>query len=310
VALSANGARAAAGGLMSPQGPEGFLRAYDANNGGRQLLFVRTKKRVNQVALSADGASLIAAADTLMLFRYVAARSAYVQFGEFTSASGASFVSAAISRDGDTVVYSDFGGEVGVMTNLNSSGYFTPMARWHVPGGKPGDFCHMLDLAPDGKSFAGGGAKGKFYFFDVEKFFAGSQPTCEYDTGVTGAVFSAAVAGNGSLFAAVVNNDRAGKGYLVPVVKGAAGTAKTFATQHDPNCVVLNATHGMMAVADGYAGKLPADNQGRFYLFDTATATERWSCATGKMSWPIAISEQGNAVVGGSDDSHIYYFAP
>lgn len=309
VALSANGARAAAGGLMSQQAPEGFLRAYDANN-GRRLLDARTKKRVNQVALSADGASLIAAADTLMLFRFVAARGVYEKFGEFRSASGASFVSAVISADGNTVVYSDFGGEVGVMTNLNSSGYFTPMARWRVPGGQPSDFAHMLDLAPDGKRFAAGGAKGRFYFFDVEKFFSSSRPACEYDTGVPGAVFGVAVAGNGSLFAGVVNSDRVGKGFLVPVVNDAAGPAKTFATRHDPNCVVLNATHGLMAVADGYAGKQPDENKGRFYLFDTATAAERWSCPAGKMSWPIAISANGNAIVGGSDDSNIYYFIP
>ncbi len=310
-AISADGSRAAAGGLMSQQSPEGFLRAYDANNGGRQLLNARTKKRVNQVALSADGASLIVAAETLMLFRYVAARGAYEKFNEYQSISGDSIVSAAISGDGNTVVYSDFGGEVGVITNLTCSGYFTPMARWRVAGGGGiGDYCHMLDLAPDGKSFAAGGAKGHFYFFEVEKFFATNQPTCACATGVGGAVFGVAVAGNGSLFAGVVDHDYTGNGYLVPVVNGAAGPAKTFTTRHAPNGVVLNATHGMLAVADGYAGKQADENKGRFYLFDTATAAERWSCPSGKMSWPIAISAQGNAVVGGSDDSNIYYFTP
>jgi hypothetical protein len=36
----------------------------------------------------------------------------------------------------------------------------------------------------------------------------------------------------------------------------------------------------------------------------------RWIFQTGNMSWPIVISAQGNAVVGGSDDTYIYYFTP
>jgi WD40 repeat protein len=308
VALSANGARAAAGGFMSQQSPQGFVRAYDANNGGRQLLAVQTKERVNQVALSADGSSLIAAAETLMLFRYVAAKNAYEKFGEFKSASGKAFVSAAISADGSTVVYADYGGEVGVMCNLDSSGYFTPMARWHVPGTQAGDFCHMLDLSPDGKYFAAGGAKGLFYFFDVSDFVARGGPTQHYDTSVKGAVYGVAVAGNGSLFAGVVNRDDAGVGYLITVANQGA---KQFTTLHNPNCVVLNATHGMMAVADGHSSDIhPEQDAGRFYLFDTATGAQRWSCPTAKMSWPIAIAANNGAVVGGSDDSYIYYFAP
>ena len=31
---------------------------------------------------------------------------------------------------------------------------------------------------------------------------------------------------------------------------------------------------------------------------------------TGNMSWPIVIAAKGSAVVGGSDDSNLYYFTP
>lgn len=306
VALSADGSRAAAGGFMSATAPQGFVRAYDADNQGRMLLSHPTEQRVNEVALSADGTSLIAAAETLMLFRYVAARGAYEMFGEFKSASGHAFVSAAISADGNTVVYADYGGEVGVMTNLNCSGYFTPMARWRVPGGTKADFCHMIDLAPDGKCFAAGGAKGLFYFFDVEKFFSTQAPLHSYDTTVPGAVYGVAVAGDGSAFAGIVNNGDAGTVYFIPLVNGTKGPAQSFPTQHNPNSVVLNATHGMMAVADGH----PDGHPGAFYLFDTVRQAPRWSCPTGNMSWPVTIAAGGGAVVGGSDDSHIYYFTP
>lgn len=306
VALSANGARAAAGGFMSQSLPQGFVRAYDADNQGRRLLSYATEQRVNQVALSADGASLIVAAGTLMLFRYVATRGAHEMFGEFRSVSGHAFASAAISADGNTIVYADYGGEVGVMTNLNSSGYFTPMARWQVPGGGKADFCHMLDLAPDGKCFAAGGAKGLFYFFDVESFFATQTPLHSYDTTVSGAVYGVAVAGDGSAFAGIVNNGDAGAACHVPLVNGANGPAKPFPTQHNPNSVVLNAAHGMMAVADGH----PDGTPGCFYLFDTTTGALRWKCPAGNMSWPVAIAANGSAVAGGSDDSSIYYLTP
>lgn len=302
VAISADGSRAAAGGFMSESAPQGFVRAYDAKQQGRLLLSHPTQQRVNQVALSADGASLIAAAETLMLFRCLAARGADEMFSEFRSASGHAFVSAAISADGNTVVYADYGGEVGVMTNLNGSGYFTPMARWQVPGGTKADFSHMLDLAPDGRCFAAGGAEGRFYFLDVGKFFTTQAPVHSYDTNVQGTVYGVAVAGDGSAFAGIVNNEDAGIVYCVPLGNGAKGLAKPFPTQHNPNSVVLHAAHGMMAVADGH----PDGTPGCFNLFDPISGALRWKGPTGNMSWPIVIAADGSAVVGGSDDSFIY----
>ncbi|MBC7366049.1 MAG: hypothetical protein H7343_04425 [Undibacterium sp.] len=306
VALSANGQRAAAGGFMTNNMPQqGFVSAYNAETGS-QLLFRRTQQRVNQVALSGDGAWLVSAAETVLLFRQPSSPnvSSYQQTAEFKPAGTEGAVSVAISADGNTVVYADYAGYIGLLAN--NAGKFELRARWKVPGDERGDFCHMLDLAPDGKCFAAGGAKGVFYFFDVAKFATTGLPTSESAASVSGAIFGVAVAGDGSLFAGVVNDGTAGYAVVVPVANGAAGPARQFATKHNPNGVALNATHGMLAVADGHSDV----HQGSFYLFDLATGAQRWSCATGKMSWPIAIAANGSAVVGGSDDSNLYYFRP
>jgi hypothetical protein len=59
-------------------------------------------------------------------------------------------------------------------------------------------------------------------------------------------------------------------------------------------------------MADGHPDGTPES----FTLFDLAAGAPRWTCATGNMSWPIAIAANGSAVRSGSDDSNIYYFNP
>lgn len=304
VALSADGARAAAGGFMSPSAPQGFVRAYDAGNQGRLLLSQPTQQRVNQVALSGDGTWLVSAAETLLLFRYDAVAGAYVQAAEFPPGNRDGIVNAAISADGLTVIYADYAGHIGVFAN--ETGRLVLRARWKVPGGTKEDFCHMLGLTPDGKAFVAGGANGSFYFSSVAEFIAAGRPAITDSTNVRGAVYGVAIAENGGMFAGVLNSGTAGQAYLVPVPPGAAGRPRHFALERNPNSAAINAAHRLFAIADGH----PDGTPGHFYLFDTVTGALRWKFQTGNMSWPIVLAANGSAVVGGSDDSHIYYFTP
>lgn len=302
VALSANGARAAAGGFLSATAPQGFLRSYDATN-GRSLLSRTTQQRVNQVALSSDGTWLVSAAETLLLFRYDVATAQFVQTDEFVPEGNDGVVSAAISADGSTVLYAGYSGHIGVFANV--AGKLQLRARWKVPGGQPTDFCHMLELTPDGKAFVAGGANGSFYYSDVAAFVAGGAPAWTVTTNVRGAVYGVAISGDGSLFAGVFNRGAAGDAWVNPRPGTGAGVARHFALAHNPNSAALNATHRLFAVADGH----PDGSPGCFYLFDTATGALRWTCPTTNMSWPITIAANGSAVVAGSDDSFLYYFA-
>lgn len=307
VALSADGARAAAGGFMSATAPQGFVRAYDAANQGRLLLSQPTQQRVNQVALSGDGTWLVSAAETLLLFRYDATAGSYRQADEFKPGTQDGIVSTAISADGLTVAYADYAGNIGVFSN--TAGQLALRARWKVPGTAKTDFCHMIDLAPDGKVFAAGGANGMFYYFDVASFLATGQPAGSYATGVPGAVYGVAVAETGGRFVGVVNNGSAGDACLVGLEAGGARLEVRLALQRNPNCADLNAASGLLAIADGHPDRTP----GHYYLYycgKPGVYHLRWIFETGNMSWPVAIAANGGAVVGGSDDSFLYYFTP
>lgn len=303
VALSADGSRAVAGGFMSASAPQGFLRIYDAASGAT-LLKYPTQQRVNQVALSGDGTWVVSAAETLLLFRQGTGphEPPYVLSDDYQPGNQDGIVSTAISADGRTVLCADYAGHIVVFAN--DAGKLLLRARWKLPGGKPEDFCHMLGLTPDGKTFVAGGANGTFYYSDVAQFIATGLPAHAATTNVRGAVYGVAISEDGSLFAGVMNQGVAGEAWVNP--RPGAGSPRHFTFAHNPNSAALNAAHRLFAVADGH----PDGTPGCFYLFDPVTGAARWKCPTGNMSWPVTIAADGRAVAGGSDDSYIYYFTP
>lgn len=314
VAVSADGAKAASGGLMAESPQAGFVRAFDVKASGKVLLDYPTQQRVNQVALSAGGEWLVSAAETLVLFRYDSTNGGnYVESAEFTPVSSTvltsypnAVVSVGISADGATIVYADYAGNVGVFAN--DAGKLRLRKGWKLPS----SFCHMLQLAPDGRAFAAGGAAGTFYWCDTERFVAGGTPTITCSTGLAEAVYGVAIAEKGDMFAGVVNLGATGRAYAVSVVDHAPHVTDQFTILRNPNSASLNLDHGFFAVADGH----PDGTPGHFYLFSGITASGvpitgpilRWVYETGNMSWPVVIAANGKAVVGGSDDTCVYYF--
>lgn len=309
VAISGDASGAMAGGQMSKDA--GFVRAYDGNT-GRLLLDYPTKTRVNQVAMSRDGQWGISAAETLILFRRVTsgAMTLYHKTAEYTpgAANGGGIVCASISADGLTIAYAGFDGEIGVLAN-DGAGNLTRRAHWKVPGGKGSDFCHMISLSPDGKGFAAGGALGLFYYFEVASFVQSQQPTITYDSKTSGSVYGVALAEDRSYLAGVVNDAEAGAALLTPVNPAQATALERHALIRNPNSAAINTAHNLFVVADGH----PDGTPGHFYCYDLKggpNRTPRWTYQTGNMSWPIVISANGGAIVGGSDDGYIYYFTP
>lgn len=304
VTVSSDGSRAAAGGTWSESPYAGFVRAYDASN-GTMLLDYRTSARVNQVAMSADGKWLIAGADCVMLFKYDSTSGQYKKTGGFTPGGGtgsSEVVSVGISADGNSMIYAQYTGTMGYA--LNEGGLIAVLKTFTIPNG---GYCHSTSLSATGKYFATGGNGGQFYMFDVAQFLQTGQPTYTCQTSAQGAIYGVAVAEDGSSYAGVINAGDAGEVYLVPVVGGVQAPAQKFSTQRNPNCVTLNSTYGLMAVADGH----PDGTPGHFYLYSNigSTATETWCYTTqNDMSWPIAIAANGQSVIGGSDDSSIYSF--
>jgi len=302
VDISTSGAYAASGGWFSQNPYAGFVRAFDAATGQR-LLDYRTKQRVNQVALSGDGTWLISAAESLVLFQR--GTGSYQKVAEFPAPSVSTgsnyFVTAGLSADGSTVVCADYAGNILLLQTTNQQ--LTVLKQWKLPN----SYSHMVRLAPNGQTFVTGGPSGSFYLFDTAQFISSGQPTITYQTGVSGSVYSVAVADDGSSFVGVVNASST-KGTVYYVGRnGSQGTLLwQYQTAHNPNCAWLNIAKGLLAVADGH----PDGTPGAFYLLNTANGTLRWQYPTGNMSWPIMISADGSGVLAGSDDSHMYYFTP
>lgn len=308
VAVSADAGRAAAGGYYSFTPKQGFVYAYDANTGVR-LLDYKTSQRVNQVSFSADGQWLVSAAESVVLFNYQAATNSYVKTGEFTPDSSTSndVISAEISADGSTIVFCDYDQHIGVLQN--QSGTLSLAKEYTMPQG----YCHMLSLTPDGSAFAAGGSGGVYHLFEVAAFLQTGVPTYSFNTGSQDAIYGVGVSTDGSMFAGVVNvGSDSGLAYAATVLGGSPVQRAKIATLRNPNSVCLDLARGVMAVADGH----PDGTPGHFYLIggivaapnSMVVATVQWECTTGDMSWPVTISGDGSAIVGGSDDGSIYYF--
>jgi WD40 repeat protein len=313
VTISADGARAASGGLYSQTPQAGLVRAFDATN-GTKLLDYPTQQRVNQVALSHDGEWLVSAAESVVLFRFDGTTGGYIKTGEFTPTGGSiaypnGVVSVGLSADGSTIVFADYAGHLGVLSN--EGGLLGLQTQWNLPA----SFCHMVALSPDGQWFAAGGAAGCFYLCETSQFVASGSPTFSYDTGVAGAVYGVAVEQDGSGFVGVVNVGDGGTVYFVQRVGDSVMLECKFDTLRNPNSAALNTAHRLLAVADGHPDGTPGNfylyaNVGRALLPPPARATLVWQFQAGNMSWPITISAAGNAIVAGSDDTNIYYFTP
>lgn len=91
---------------------------------------------------------------------------------------------------------------------------------------------------------------------------------------------------------------KAGRG-LTPIIQ------QMFSTALAPNSASFDPTGRFLAVADGYP---PNTGTGNFYLLDGTTLACIWTYPTSKMSWPIQIAANGAAVAAGSDDGSVYLF--
>ncbi|HYD83185.1 MAG TPA: WD40 repeat domain-containing protein [Opitutus sp.] len=304
VAISTSGAYAASGGWFSGSpNYAGFVRAYDAST-GKMLLNYATPSRVNQVVLSADGTWLLAATTTLLLFKLV--NGAYQRTGQFDpGGTNNTVITADMSASGQQIVCGDLNGSLYAIAN--SSGQPTLQKAWPLP---QKGYSHSVRITPSGSSFAAGGASGYFYLFDVGDFLVAGKPAMTQQVAGGGSVYGVAIADDASAFVGISNlTPGSNVGGLVSYVirrGGLAGVLWKFQTDRNPNCASLNQANGMVAIADGHPDGSPGD----FYLLDASTGALRWKYTTGNMSWPIQIAANGSAIVGGSDDSQVYYFTP
>jgi hypothetical protein len=118
---------------------------------------------------------------------------------------------------------------------------------------------------------------------------------------VRGLAFSA----NGARLAVVTNENISGeKRGRLHLFEGAPRKARwTVPLPRYPNSVSLDDAGEKIGVAFGF----PEKQAGGFSLFDK-DGKEQWWFRTPCMNWPVAVSGDGTAMAGGSDDGLTYYF--
>lgn len=332
VAISDDGSTVAAGGEIAYT--RGFLTAYEDVPGPpdterlRPLLDASTSSRVNQVSLSADGRCLIACYGSKIALFGRSGQSGFTQLDTHDAGTNAEVKSAMVDKAGKRAVlasrtYDQNGGTTGELISFEigvdgfASATTTPIdsgvmrvaitddgSAW---GGSLHDgscvcFHDGADSAPAwryrphvnvelayGFGISGSDASGVHVALGANLGPTG-VPGPGFHPG--GAVFSlTSVDSNGS-YAPRYN-------WVIPTSYGV-----------NPG-VSLDCAGSFVTATDGKPGQKHKvdESAGNFYLFDNSTGGILWSRETQTMNWPMAISADGRAIVGASDDGRLFYWA-
>jgi WD40 repeat protein len=293
VAMSQDASWAASGGLLSHG--NGFIRAYNAATGTMALNFT-TNARVNRVAISADGAYLVAGASATYFFSRNGA--AWSAPHVIPSAAGDYVVAVDISDDGQWIAVGTHNGFISLIHNVG--GTLSPAVTWQQPSGS----IYWVEIASGGSGFVAGAKNARLMFFSTASFTAAGGPT--WTKKLTGCTRcgSVGISADGSLVSAVGNSGKTGKVFLFQSQNTTAKSLWSATTKHNPNSTSLDAAGQYVTVADGQ----PDGTPGAFYLYDSA-GNLKWSYGTSNMSWPMQVSEDATSIAAGSDDASVYYFA-
>jgi WD40 repeat protein len=323
VAISRDGKYAAAGG--SPAGGTGVVYVYKVNSPtGNQFQIATPTQKVTCVAIAGKtttGDYILAAG----------AEALYISIGSGTTWSTNPIVTntgveeLSISADGRWIIAALDGGFIMLVENTNSTAAgLTTYGPFQLTSG----YVQAVAMAADGSGFAAAttikGVSGAVYYFDTTAFAVNPIPATPWSwtAPLAGCVScrSVAVSKDGTYISAV--------GTVGTVPATATGTlfllknlGSTFNQEfasasgviaQSPNSTCMDGAGLNIAVADGYKAH---DANAAFYLFSPATPgdptseTLQWTSVTKAENRPVQISGNGNAIVGGSDNGHLYYFS-
>ncbi len=325
VAVSRDGSTAASCGWYQTSPDTGFIYGY--NVAGSQT--TRTLKqyitssngRGNMVALSNNGSVLAVGADDLYIFtRNSTGWNAPVVMS-CPDPNSADYVTAVgISGDGTQVVATTAKGYIMLASYVNSK-WGTP-ASWQLTNGE----LHGIAISNDGTTFAAaattsGAAKtddaGTVFYFDTQTFSTSSKPAPAWSIALPNCNSCRAVAlsDDGSYFSAAggapagLDPPSAG-GFVVLGQTANQGTIVwSKPLLRSPNSTSLDSQARFVTVSDGFPDPSPQQpySPGHFYVFNQK-GESRGIVTTNMMNWPMQISADASAVVGGSDDSRVFYW--
>ncbi len=335
VAISHDACYAAAGGAIHKEGDQtGFLTAYRVDDGTR-LLNERLNGRVNEVEISADG-RLLAAVHEDQVQIYVRDDDDYFFLSDSKTLTGQFCISCGISSDGNRVVvgsYRDYDateGPDGVVQAFDVlDGKLIALGEPSTQLGK----VLRVAIVYDGSCWGASTHAGQCAVFSDEN--RGEAPVWTYqlpdrDLSVAYA-FAIGKTDAGQVFTACgvnLGGDDAGHGcvFAVESVLTDDGYQPELLwsndLNYDPNpgvnmdgeCRYVTATDGQPYSSSqkrkpSGADKAQADESpGDFYLFNRKHGERIWQYPTSLMNWPMAISRDGNAIFGASDNGTAYYW--
>ncbi|MBV1787864.1 hypothetical protein KQ940_07320 [Marinobacterium sp. D7] len=341
VAVSEQGGIAAAGGETSKSGPNnGFLQAYAVTTGAPCLLNETLPGRVNQVSLSADGTYLLATfteyldnieSGVLQLYQLDNEKTAY-QLTDHFSLAGYGFNSCEISTNGtraavSAIAYTDDDKTDGKVIAFNvDNGKLYRQSDAALSAGSM-----RVAVVADGSYWGASLHDGSCALFTDSSTTPDSplwtyQPpdldlSLAYGFDITKTAAGKVILAVGVNLAENGNassQDPLGRLYLVESVKTSAHEAPELLMiadiEYSPNPGVsldtdanyVTATDGKPA--DEHSGGNTDESPGNFYLFDIPAKAQLWQYPTKIMNWPMMISANGAAIIGGSDTGELFFW--
>lgn len=339
-AISADGSTVAAGGELA-DGAQGFLVAFDGSTGASLYDNTSLPARVNQVSLSDDGNTLLACyLDTIALYRR-GSTLVFAQVDTYSVAAHHTIESAMLSGDGTRVVAGSIHYVQAASTRASATSTADATATTTVGavisasilpiGGfrniTTTDFdSGVMRVAVTADGSAWGGA---LHDASCVCFLAGSttlpvwRQRCTVAANIAYA-FDIAGSASGTVSLAygvnlVANPDPgAPQGAVISLTCDAQANPPvpvqrwSLPTKFAVNPgVTLDRAATLVTATDGKPdpGHETTESAGNFYLFDNVANQLLWSYPTPKMNWPMAVAANGRAIVGASDDGHVYYWA-
>jgi WD40 repeat protein len=299
LAISHDGNTLAAGGWHQAEPWTGFVEAWTAE-GVRLLVWTEAPARINAVALSADGTTLVAIGDALYLFTRSPGRAFAGEPTVFEVPHGLGD-SLAISADGSWIATADRRGNLYLIER--TADRFAPRHYvWQPPDPGP---LGRLRFSGDGKWLACTSVYGTLHVFNRHTLIGTNRPIWSYplDEGI--AAIDLAITPDASRIAVAVEQGDGGRVHLLRNLEGKPVHEWSRATKRPPTAVAIDRAGTWVAAAD-------ADRRGsvgNFYLFEGASGLIAGShrCAGG--CWSVGLDDRGRRMIGGSDDGHVYLFA-
>ena len=302
LAASRDGNTVAAGGWYSSQPWAGFVTAW-TGSGMRLLTWNEAPSRIDEVALSADGLTLVAIGEGLYVFHRKPGQPFSAQPVATIEIAGGFGSSLALDESGRWIAATDAEGSVHLFEQLGGR-LAERRYLWETPAVGAAT---RLAMSSDGDWLLVGTGDGVLHMFNRPTFIATSRPIWTYPVLESSAPTNLTISDDGAELVALHERGDGGSVYLLGNRDGAPHLRWVKQTKHTPTIAALAtkvADPPIVAVADAD----PRGSSGNFYVFEGSTGllAGAHSCAAG--CWALAFDEQGSRLIGGSDDGSVYAF--